>query len=168
MSGSKRVTKKGKKTLISMPSESEEDIQLPQVSEAEEEEGEGREASRKRPRLDEPSRGPATVTATVTATVPPTPTATVTSASTLEPEGEEPPVTKKSSVADSLSAEKEQKLVDFFASNPIFYDQTLKEFKDKARRDHLLATIGNELGLTSKCKFIITEAVQFLQHCDGF
>ena len=84
------------------------------------------------------------------------PTATVISASTLsggevgEEEEVSQPVAKKSSVADSLSTDKEQKLVNFFASNPIFYDQTLKEFKDKGRRDHLLTVIGTELGLTSK------------------
>ena len=92
------------------------------------------------------------------------PEATVTSGATLsdnEDEGQEegPPPPKKSSVPDSLSADKEQKLVDFFAYHPIFYDQTLKEFKDKTRHDHLLGVISTELGLTSKCKFLINRSI---------
>ena len=45
--------------------------------------------------------------------------------------------------------------MDFFASNPNFYDQTLKEFKDKGRRNHLLTVIGTELGLTSKYQILL-------------
>ena len=57
------------------------------------------------------------------------PSATVTSAAALsdeddEEEGAPPP--KKSHVSESMDTEKEQKLVDFFASHPIFYDQALK------------------------------------------
>ena len=88
------------------------------------------------------------------------PTATVTSGATLsehKDEGQEEglPPPKKSSVSNSLLAAQEQKLVDFFASNPMFYDQTLREFKDKTKRDHLLGVIGNDIGLTCKCKFLI-------------
>ena len=89
----------------------------------------------------------------------PVPTATcrVTSGSTLAEhtdEGEEegpPPHPKKSSVSDSLSPDQEQKPVDFFASNPLFYDQTLHDFKNKSKKDHLLGTIGSEVGLSCKC-----------------
>jgi len=155
----KKVGKKAKKTIITMPmTDSDEETQpMAPVSE-EEEEGEEASHTSKRPRLDQATvestaRPPATVTI---------PTATVTSASTLsggeageEEEEVSHPAAKKSSVADSMSIDKEQKLVDFFASNPIFYDQTLKEFKDKGRRDHLLTVIGTELGLTSKYKILL-------------
>jgi len=153
---SKKV-KKTKRALITMPvSDSDEEMQpAAPVSEGEEE---GDDAGPpKRPRLEDVIGEP-TSSSRPAATVsrpppsPPRPTATQASAATLsagEEEEDSHPVSKKS-VADSLTAEQEQKLVDFFASNPIFYDQTLKEFMDKGRRDHLLTTIGSELGLTSK------------------
>ena len=90
-----------------------------------------------------------------------TPTATITSGQTLSDyeaqEGQEegpPPPKKLSSVFDSLTVEQEQRLVDFFAANPIFYDQTKKEFKDKGKRDHLLGDIGDKIGITGKCTFL--------------
>lgn len=148
----KKVGKKAKKTIITMPmTDSDEETQpMAPVSE-EEEEGEEASHTSKRPRLDQATESTAR------------PPATVTSASTLsggeageeEPEVVSHPAAKKSSVADSMSVDKEQKLVDFFSSNPIFYDQTLKEFKDKGRRDHLLTVIGTELGLTSKYKILL-------------
>ena len=58
-----------------------------------------------------------------------------------------------------MDADKEKKLMDFFTSHPIFYDKTLKEFTDKTRRDYLLGIIGTELGLTSKCKFLIDRGI---------
>ena len=99
------------------------------------------------------------------------PEATVTSGAILsdqEDEGQEegPPPPKKNSVSDSLDADKEQKLVDFITSNPIFYDQTLKEFKDKTCCDYLLGVIGTELGLTVSVHFLLTEALTFFQHYD--
>ena len=63
-------------------------------------------------------------------------------------------------MSDSLDADKEQKLLDFFASYPIFYDQTLKKYKDKTRRDYLLGVISIEFGLTSKCKFLINRSIK--------
>ena len=68
-------------------------------------------------------------------------------------EGHPPPPSpsKKSSISDSLSAAQEQKLVHFFASNPLFYDQILNEFKDKSKKDHLLGVIGSKISLTCKC-----------------
>ena len=62
---------------------------------------------------------------------------------------------KKIHVSKSMDMEKEQKLVDFFTSNPIFYDQTVREFKDRGWKDHLLADVGDELGLTGRCTFLI-------------
>ena len=105
--------------------------------------GEGGEASRRRSR--------------------PGPTATVTSWAALsdQDEGQEegPPPPKKSYVSDSLDADEEQKLVDFFGSHSIFYDQTLKEFKDRTRCDYLLGVISSELGLTSKCTFLLNRSI---------
>ena len=105
--------------------------------------GEGGKASRKRSR--------------------PGPTATVTSGAALSDEdhGQEegPPPPKKSNMSNSLDADKEQNFVDFFASHPIFYDQTLKEFKDQIRHDYLQGIIGSELGLTSKCTFLLNRSI---------
>ena len=69
-----------------------------------------------------------------------------------EEDGPPPPLPppKKSSVAESLTAQ-EQKLVNFYASHPLFYDQTLPNLKNKAWKDHLQNEIGKELGITGKC-----------------
>ena len=45
--------------------------------------------------------------------------------------------------------------MEFFALNPLFYDQTFHEFKDKAKHDHLLGVIDHDIGLTGKCTFLI-------------
>ena len=93
------------------------------------------------------------------ARITPQPTATLTSGATLsaaehidqaEEEGPPPPA-KKRSISDSLSAAQEQRLVKFYATHPLFYDQTLSEFKDKPKKAHLQNIIGKEIGLTSKC-----------------
>ena len=91
----------------------------------------------------------------------PRPTATVTSVGTpaentdeAEEEGPPPPH-KKKSVSDSLTADQEQRLVDFYATHPLFYDQTLSDFKNKAKKDSLQHQIGKELGMTGKCSFYI-------------
>ena len=63
------------------------------------------------------------------------------------------PLPKKIHVSESMDMEKEEKLVNFFTSDPIFYYQTLKEFKDQGRKDHLLAVMGAKLGMTGKCTF---------------
>ena len=70
-------------------------------------------------------------------------------------EGGPHPPKKISRVSDSLSAAQEQKLVELFALNLLFYDQTLCEFKDKAKHGHLLGVIGNDIGLTGKSGFLI-------------
>ena len=91
----------------------------------------------------------------------PRPTATVTSVGTpaentdeAEEEGPPPPP-KKTSVYDFLNADQEQRLVEFYASHPLFYDQILHDFKNKAKRGHLQHQIGKELGLTGMCYFFI-------------
>ena len=70
-----------------------------------------------------------------------TSTATITSGETLSDhdaqEGQEagPPLlpTKVGSVSNNLTAEQEQQLVNFFAVNTVFYDQTHKQFKDRQK-----------------------------------
>ena len=126
----KRAPKKAKKQLISMPSDSEDDSQLIVTqgtleghlaggSEEDGHGGEGEEASQASHKRERPR-------------------ATVTSGATLlehEDEGQEkgPPPPKKSNISDSLSDAQEQTLMDFFAFNQMFYDQTLSEFKDKIK-----------------------------------
>ena len=61
------------------------------------------------------------------------------------------PSHKKANVSDSITVEQEQLMVDFFNDHSEFYDQTLKEFKDRGRKDHLLAKLGVQIGLSGKC-----------------
>ena len=68
------------------------------------------------------------------------------------------PLPKKIHVSESMDMEEEQKLVNFFTSDPIFCDQTLKEFKDRGLKDHLLAIMGAKLGLTGRCTFFINRS----------
>ena len=42
---------------------------------------------------------------------------------------------------------------EFFAAHPLFYDQMLKEFKDRSKKDSLLDQKGAELGITGGCTF---------------
>ena len=63
---------------------------------------------------------------------------------------------KRGHVSDNLTIAQEQDLADFFSDNPLFYDQTLKEFKMKAKRDHMYDTKVKEMGLTGECQFKVT------------
>ena len=54
---------------------------------------------------------------------------------------------------EKLSQEVEQTLVDFFADRPIFYDQRLRDFKNRGKRDKLLGEIGAELGMSGNLCF---------------
>ena len=60
------------------------------------------------------------------------------------------PARKRVHVSDTLSVVQEQDLVDFFSENPLFYDQTMKEFKKRGKRDHMLDTKGKEMGCNIK------------------
>ena len=61
------------------------------------------------------------------------------------------PSRKKTNVSEQMTVDQEQDLVDFFAAHPLFYDQTLKEFKDRPKKDRLLDEKGAELGMTGAC-----------------
>ena len=50
------------------------------------------------------------------------------------------PTRKRAHVSDALSVAQEQDLADFFSDNPLFYDQTLKDFTNCGKRDHMLDT----------------------------
>ena len=63
------------------------------------------------------------------------------------------PPKKLSSMSKCLTVEQGQMLGDFFAVNPIFYDQTRKDFKDRGKRKHLLGVIGAEICITCKSTF---------------
>ena len=60
---------------------------------------------------------------------------------------------KTAHVSDGLSIDQEKDLVDLFAENPLFYDQTLKDFKNHAKSDHLLDTKGKDLGMSGERQF---------------
>ena len=55
---------------------------------------------------------------------------------------------KKRKVADSLSEETEQSLADWFAANPLFWDQSLRDFKRKDKKERLLVEKAREFNLT--------------------
>ena len=54
---------------------------------------------------------------------------------------------------DELTMAQEQDLVEFFAEHPLFYDQTLKDFKNHPKKDRLLDDKGKELGMSGECTF---------------
>ena len=62
------------------------------------------------------------------------------------------PARKRAHVSDELTMTQEQDLVDFFADRPLFYDQTLKDFKNRPK-NCLLDDKGNELGMSGECQF---------------
>ena len=55
---------------------------------------------------------------------------------------------KKINVSEQLTTDQEQELVEFFAAHPLFYDRSLKVFKDRSKKDRLLDQKGTELGMT--------------------
>ena len=48
-----------------------------------------------------------------------------------------------------ITPDQEEILCDFFSNNPIFYDQRLREFKNRAKRDTLLQEACKDLSLIS-------------------
>ena len=46
---------------------------------------------------------------------------------------------------------KEQRLVEFFADNPAFYDKSNEDYPDQPMKDKLLDELAKELDTTSKC-----------------
>ena len=57
-----------------------------------------------------------------------------------------------------INVSQEQELVEFFAAHPLFYDQMLKEFNDRSKKDRLLAEKGADLGMTGGCTFFINRS----------
>ena len=57
---------------------------------------------------------------------------------------------KKKKVPENLSAAQEQTLADWFSEQPMFFDQTHRDFKDRQKKDRLLADKGKELGMSGK------------------
>ena len=54
-------------------------------------------------------------------------------------------------ISETFTADEEQQLLEFYASHPIFYDQSRDDFKNKSRKDRLLNEIAEVLGTTGKC-----------------
>ena len=71
-----------------------------------------------------------------------------------EDEDDDVPPRKKANMSEQMTMAQEQDLVEFFAAHPLFYDQTLKEFKDHPKKDRLLDDKGTELGMTGECTII--------------
>ena len=51
-------------------------------------------------------------------------------------------------MTEQLTEDQEQELVDFLASNPIYYDQVQKDFKHRAKKSQLANQKGPEMGMT--------------------
>ena len=61
---------------------------------------------------------------------------------------------RKKRVPDSLTPEEEQHLAEWFGDNPIFYDQMHRDFKDRAKRERVLAEKGEPLGISGNDLFL--------------
>ena len=57
---------------------------------------------------------------------------------------------KKMKIAEQLTLEQERNLAEWFSEHPLFYDQSMKEFKMRNKRDRLLEAKGNEMGITGE------------------
>ena len=55
---------------------------------------------------------------------------------------------KRRHLPDTLSSEQEQALVEWFGDHPLFFDQTQKDFKNKGKKDWLLADKAKEFDMT--------------------
>ena len=71
-----------------------------------------------------------------------------------EDDGDLPPKAKRAKVSENISAQQEQILVDWFSENPLFYDQSLKDFKNKGKRDRLLEDKAKELNMSGSYTLI--------------
>ena len=93
----------------------------------------------------------------------PAATATQATQSDVEDDEEEDgaPPRKKINISEQLTMDQEQQLVEFFAANPLFYDQMLKEFKDRSKKDRLLIEMDANLGMTGGCTFFINRSSNF-------
>ena len=63
---------------------------------------------------------------------------------------------KRMKVADQLTFEQEQELAEWFSENSLFYDQSLKEFKKRGKRDRLLQEKASKMGLTGDQRWSYT------------
>jgi hypothetical protein len=70
-------------------------------------------------------------------------------------EDEEEPV-KRPKVSEQLNMDQEQELVEWFSQSAIFYDQAMKDFKLRNKRNRLLDEKAKSMGLTGECKKAIS------------
>ena len=56
-------------------------------------------------------------------------------------------------MSDELTMAQEKHLVEFFSEHPHFYDLTLRDFKNRPKKDRLLHDKGKELGMSGECTF---------------
>ena len=57
----------------------------------------------------------------------------------------------RAKVSEHLTIAQEQELVEWFQAHPLFYDQTLKDFKMRAKRERLLDEKAKLMGLNGTC-----------------
>jgi hypothetical protein len=57
----------------------------------------------------------------------------------------------RAKVSEILTIAQEEDLVEWFQVHPLFYDQTLKDFKMRAKRERLLDEKAKLMGLNGTC-----------------
>ena len=92
---------------------------------------------------DEPEPEPEEA-ATLTRSLPPTPQGKGKTPTPRKRAKQSPAVTSQAPITHEM----EDELVDWFEAHPIFFDQSTSEFKNRAKRDNLLAQKAEELGVT--------------------
>ena len=58
------------------------------------------------------------------------------------------PSTKRRKVTLALTEEQEEGLVDWFKDNEIFYNRSLREFKNKDKKERMMSEKANELNIS--------------------
>ena len=61
---------------------------------------------------------------------------------------------------DVKTEAQEEAIVDFYQSNPLFFDQTVKEFKMKAKKMAMLEELGQRIGVSGECSIKIKPFLQ--------
>ena len=75
---------------------------------------------------------------------------------------------RKCKYEEHLTPEQEDELLEWFKANPIFYDQSRRDFKEKRKRDRLLVEKGKEMGISGEHKlstFLISRLPCFHVEC---
>lgn len=70
---------------------------------------------------------------------------------------------RRCKVPDSLTDEQEDALAEWFQSQPLFFDQSVRDFKNKDKRERLLEEKARDFGLQGDCINTLSRDI-LLQH----